>query len=65
MKAKEIRLLSPDELQQKLADLAEELFNLRFQKASGQLQDTARLKSLRRDRARIMTIIREQHIQKS
>ncbi|MBW1645384.1 MAG: 50S ribosomal protein L29 [Deltaproteobacteria bacterium] len=63
MKAKDIRLLSPEEMEQKLADISQELFNLRFQKASGQLQDTARLKSLRRDRARIMTIIGEQQRQ--
>lgn len=63
MKAQDIRLLSPEEMQQKVDAISEELFNLRFQKASGQLQDTARLKSLKRDRARIKTILREQNMQ--
>lgn len=63
MKAKDIRLLSPDEMKQKADAISEELFNLRFQKASGQQQDTARLKNLKRDRARIKTILREQEMQ--
>ncbi|MBN2333655.1 MAG: 50S ribosomal protein L29 [Deltaproteobacteria bacterium] len=63
MKAKEIRLLSPEEMQQKVEALSHELFNLRFQKSSGQLQDTAKLKELKRDRARLKTIIREHEIQ--
>jgi len=63
MKAKDVRLLSPDEMQQKVVAISEELFNLRFQKASGQLQDTARLKNLKRDRARIKTILREHEMQ--
>ncbi|MCD6150414.1 MAG: 50S ribosomal protein L29 [Deltaproteobacteria bacterium] len=63
MKAKDVRLLSPEEMQQKVDAISEELFNLRFQKASGQLQDTARLKNLKRDRARIKTILREHDMQ--
>ena len=63
MKAKDVRLLSPEEMQQKEAVISEELFNLRFQKASGQLQNTATLKNLKRDRARIKTILREQDMQ--
>ena len=63
MKAQDIRLLSPEEMQQKVDAISEELFNLRFQKASAQLQDTARLKSLKRDRARIKTILREHDMQ--
>ena len=63
MKAKDVRLLSPDEMQQKVEAISEELFNLRFQKASGQLQDTARLRNLKRDRARIKTILREHEMQ--
>jgi len=63
MKAKDVRLLSPDEMRQKVEAISEELFNLRFQKAGGQLQDTARLKNLKRDRARIKTILREQEMQ--
>jgi len=63
MKAKDVRLLSPEEMQQKVDAISEELFNLRFQKASGQLQDTARLKNLKRDRARLKTILREYDMQ--
>jgi len=63
MKAKDVRLLSPEEMQQKVDAISEELFNLRFQKASGQLQDTARLKNLKRDRARFKTILREHDMQ--
>ncbi|HDJ27687.1 MAG TPA: 50S ribosomal protein L29 [Proteobacteria bacterium] len=63
MKAKDVRLLSPEEMQQKVVAISEELFNLRFQKASGQLQDTARLRNLKRDRARIKTILREHDMQ--
>lgn len=63
MKAKDVRLLSPEEMQQKVDAISEELFNLRFQKASGQLQNTARLKNLKRDRARMKTIFREQDMQ--
>ena len=63
MKAKEIRLLSPEEMQQKVEAISEELFNLRFQKTIGQQQDTARLKNLKRDRARIKTILREHDMQ--
>lgn len=63
MKAKDVRLLSPEEMRQKVDAISEELFNLRFQKASGQLQDTARLKNLKRDRARLKTILREHDMQ--
>jgi large subunit ribosomal protein L29 len=63
MKAKDVRLLSPEEMRQKVDAISEELFNLRFQKASGQLQDTARLRNLKRDRARIKTILREHDMQ--
>ncbi|NIA18839.1 MAG: 50S ribosomal protein L29 [Xanthomonadaceae bacterium] len=63
MKAKDVRLLSPEEMRQKVDAISEELFNLRFQRASGQLQNTATLKNLKRDRARIKTILREQDMQ--
>ena len=48
--------MSPDELQQKLADTRKELFNLRFQSATGSLEDTTRLSHARRDIARILTV---------
>ena len=59
MKASEIRELSPDEMERKAVDLKQELFNLRFQHASGQLENPAKLKQTKRDIARVMTIIRE------
>ena len=57
MKATDLRTKSNDELKQQLLDLRKESFNLRFQAASGQLENTARKNSLRKDIARIKTII--------
>ena len=57
MKATDVRAKTDDELKQQLVDLAKEEFNLRFQKASGQLENTARVRLVRRDIARIKTII--------
>jgi large subunit ribosomal protein L29 len=59
MKAAEMRDLSHDELVRRLDELKEEQFNLRFQRASGQLEDTNRLRIIRREIARVMTIIGE------
>lgn len=59
MKAKELRELSREELVQKARDLAEELFNLKFQHALGQLENTMRIQQVRRDMARAKTILRE------
>ena len=59
MKAEAVRAKSPDELTQKLLELKKEAFNLRFQKATGQLENTARMRQVRRDIARIKTIVRE------
>jgi large subunit ribosomal protein L29 len=56
MKAGDVRAKTDDELQQQIDDLAKEEFNLRFQKASGQLENTARVRQVRRDIARIKTI---------
>jgi large subunit ribosomal protein L29 len=56
MKAADVRAKTDDELQQQIDDLAKEEFNLRFQKASGQLENTARVRQVRRDIARIKTI---------
>ena len=55
MKAEEIRGMSQDELSSKLVELKKEAFNLRFQKATGQLENTARQKQVRRDIARLET----------
>jgi large subunit ribosomal protein L29 len=57
MKAADIRARSEDELKTQLGDLQKEAFNLRFQKASGQLENTGRVREVRRDIARIKTII--------
>lgn len=59
MKAKEIRALSANEIKVKIADAREELMNLRFQQVTGQLTDTSRLRALRRDIARMETILTE------
>jgi large subunit ribosomal protein L29 len=56
MKAREIRDLSEKERQDKVVDLGQEIFNLRFQLATGKIENPSRLKSLRRDIARIKTI---------
>jgi len=55
MKAEEVRAMSDEELQGKLMELKKEQFNLRFQQASGQLENTARIRQVRRDIARIKT----------
>ena len=59
MKVNEIREMSADELNQKLASLKEELFNLRFQHATGQLENPTRIKDVKKSIARIKTIQRE------
>jgi large subunit ribosomal protein L29 len=56
MKAEDIRTKTVDELTDQLASLKKEQFNLRFQKATGQLEKTARIREVRRDIARIKTI---------
>ena len=59
MKAADVRAKSPDQLKDELVSLKKEQFNLRFQKATGQLEKTARVKEVRRDIARIRTILAE------
>ncbi len=59
MKAADIRAMSADQLTDKLAELKKEQFNLRFQKATGQLEKTSRVKEVRRDIARVKTIARQ------
>ena len=59
MKASELRENSMDELQAKLKDLKEELFNLRFQLAINQLENPTRIKAVKKDIARVSTVIRE------
>ena len=60
MKVEDLRQNSEDELKQHVLDLKKEAFNLRFQKATGQLENTARVGQVRRDIARIKTTIRAQ-----
>ncbi|MCX5816508.1 MAG: 50S ribosomal protein L29 [Proteobacteria bacterium] len=59
MKTKEVKDLSTDELKQKDRDLAEELFRLRIRHASGQLESPAMMKNLRKDIARLKTVLRQ------
>ena len=59
MKAKAIREMTSDELNTKEKELKEELFNLRFQLATGQLENPMRLREVRKDIARTKTVIRE------
>ena len=59
MKASDLRTKSVDELKDSLVNLRKEQFNLRFQQASGQLENTARVRQVRRDISRIKTILRD------
>lgn len=62
MKVREIRPLTVAELNNKLDDAYQELFNLRFQKATGKLTNTARVREVRRTIARIRTVLREREL---
>jgi len=64
MKAKELRKMSAEELKQRERELREELFNLRFQHSLGQLTNTARISQVKREIARIKTILRERELGK-
>ncbi len=59
MKMKDLREMTQEELQQKLLDLKEELFNLRFQKSLNRLENPMRIRSVKRDVARIKTLLTE------
>ncbi|WP_172330306.1 50S ribosomal protein L29 [Mangrovicoccus sp. HB161399] len=59
MNATELREKTPDQLREQLADLKKEAFNLRFQQATSQLENTARMRSVKRDVARVKTILNE------
>jgi len=63
MQVYEIRQLSTEELWQRLDDTRQELFNLRFQWSSGQLRDNNRLTQLKRDIARVLTVLRERELE--
>ena len=62
MKASELRTLSQAELDAKLLELKKELFNLRFQQAINQLDNTMRISAVRNDIARVMTVIRDMQL---
>ncbi len=59
MKVKDVRELNEQELAEKVKELKEELFNLRFQEATGQLENYMRIKEVRRSIARVKTVLRE------
>lgn len=63
MKAKDIRNLSAEELNKKVTELKNELFNLRFRLATGQLDNPSSIKMVKRDIARVKTIIRERELE--
>ncbi|MBO5127620.1 MAG: 50S ribosomal protein L29 [Clostridia bacterium] len=62
MTAKELRAMTPADLEKKLADLKAELFALRFQHATNQLENPIRIADVRKDIARVKTVIRENEI---
>jgi len=64
MKARELKELTNEELLKKKKDYKEELFNLRFRHSTGQLENTARMKLIKKDVARIETILRERELKK-
>ncbi len=57
MNAQELRDKTPDQLRDELSNLKKEAFNLRFQQATGQLENTARMRSVKRDVARVRTVL--------
>ena len=59
MNANELREKTPDQLREELVNLKKEAFNLRFQQATGQLENTARMREVRRGAARVKTILNE------
>jgi large subunit ribosomal protein L29 len=62
VKARELKEMSEAELRQKEKEITEELFNLKFQHATGQLENTSRLPQVRKDLARVKTLLREKEI---
>ena len=60
MNAQELRDKTPDQLREQLATLKKESFNLRFQQATGQLENTARIRKVKRDTARVLTVLNQQ-----
>ena len=65
MKASDVRAMTEDQLKDELLKLKKEQFNLRFQKATGQLENTMRQRQIRRDIARIQTIARQKQVEEA
>jgi len=65
MKAPTIRERSPEELTKTLSDLEEQLFKLRFQKSTGQIENPVKIREVRKDIARVLTVINERRAQES
>ncbi|HSN56074.1 MAG TPA: 50S ribosomal protein L29 [Candidatus Sulfomarinibacteraceae bacterium] len=65
IKAKTLRDRSSDELTKNLSDLEEQLFKLRFQKSTGQIENPVKIREVRRDIARVLTVINERRAQES
>ena len=63
MNAQELRGKTPDQLREDLSALKKEAFNLRFQQATGQIENTARMRQVKRDTARVLTILNEKAAQ--
>ncbi len=65
MKATTLRERSPEELTKNLSDLEEQLFKLRFQKSTGQIENPVKIREVRKDIARVLTVINERRVQES
>jgi large subunit ribosomal protein L29 len=65
MKAKDIRERSDDELRKTLSDLEEQLFKLRFQKSTGQIENPIKIREVRKDIARVLTVMNERQAEES
>ena len=65
MRAKELRERSIDELTKTLSDLEEQLFKLRFQKSTGQIEDPTKIRGVRKDVARVLTVMNERRAQEA
>jgi large subunit ribosomal protein L29 len=65
MKIGDVRVMTPDEVEDKILELKKEQFNLRFQRATGQLESTSRVRAVRRDIAKLLTIASERRMGKT
>ncbi len=65
IKANKLREQSDEELERTLSDLEEQLFKLRFQKSTGQIENPVKIREVRRDKARVMTVLNERRVEGS